>query len=134
MTLSLRSAFGLSVVAAAILLTGCAAGGGRTPGEPEGVTHQTTQADIDMVKSTKPVQGEHAVLFINGMGCPQCVTNIDIQLAKLPGVSNPKVDLAKGTVSIDLAPAMKLPSPHRFAEAAADAGLTLAKIEVHGSK
>lgn len=119
-----RLALVLSVVAP-VVAGGCASGG-RV--EEEGVRHTVTQADAAALKSTSPLEAGRVTLYINGMGCPLCVTNVDKELEDVPGVRNIQVDLGGGTVAFDVA-GDKRPSPARIADAVADAGLTLVKLE-----
>ena len=124
--------FPVSFVALA-LSAGCSTGGsGSAAAEPQyeegAVVHQTAQADLDQLKSKEPLSASRADLWVNGMGCPLCATNIDMQLKRVKGVSEAKVDLGAGKVSIELAGENK-PSPARLADAVADAGFTLVKIE-----
>lgn len=69
------------------------------------------------------------VLEVRGMACPKCVTNADLQLLKLPGVSRVRIDMRHGLVEVSLDGS---PPPTRaaFEKAIDDAGLTL--VEVHG--
>ena len=39
-------------------------------------------------------------LHIRGMSCPKCVTNAEIQLERLPGVSGAMLDMGGGTFRI----------------------------------
>ena len=90
--------------------------------------HTVTQDDLRLVESTQPVRSDRVVLWVNGLGCPQCASNIDLQLARLPGVKRVRVDLGDGKVDVGLRGDSR-PSPHDFAEAVTDAGFTLVKIE-----
>lgn len=72
--------------------------------------------------------GSGAVLWINGLGCPQCATNIDLQLKRVGGMQITPADLSTGKVEV-LFVGKKKPSPKQLAEAATEAGFTLMKIE-----
>ena len=63
------------------------------------------------------------------MGCPQCSNNVDEQLKKVRGVQSAKVDLATGKVKVALAETNR-PTRQQLAQAIADSGFTLQKIEV----
>ena len=106
-------------------LSGCA---GDVPDEGQHVEHRATLGDIEFIKSETPLTTDHVVLWVNGLGCPQCASNIDLQLERLPGVDDIRVDLGAGKVDVGLSGSSR-PSPHSFAEAVTDAGFTLVKIE-----
>lgn len=135
----------VSVVSMGVLgLSGCASDAGNAsqtggvtangasgakPAE-EGITHQTTAEDAAMLASATPVRGNSAELWVNGMGCPQCVTNVDLALERLPGVESTRVDLGAGKVHVTFAGKGR-PSPRQMAKAVDDAGNTLVKIVVN---
>jgi copper chaperone CopZ len=122
-----------SLIVASLALLGCASGS-KTPSntseqyEEKRITHQTTAADIAMTKSTEPLSTTVATLYVNGMGCPLCATNIDLQLERVKGVQTVNVDLGVGKVDLTLG-GKERPSPARLARAVEDAGFTLVKIE-----
>lgn len=111
------------------VLSGCASGQ-RAEGEYEEnpVFHQSSAADADALKSAAPLTSERALLYVNGMGCPLCATNVDVQLKRIRGVEDATIDLGAGTVAISM-PGQTRPSPKRLADAVADAGFTLVRIE-----
>lgn len=118
-------------------LGGCASSGsqaakGSAAAEPEyeegAVIHHGTAADKAALASKTPLEASAATLYVNGLGCPLCATNVDLQLKRVTGVSNMQVDLSTGKVDIAMAGPVK-PSPKRLADAIADAGFTLVKIE-----
>ncbi len=116
-----------------MVLGGCAGsrgGGGGSAGNPDenAVVHTVSAADLASTKGTKPVESEEVVLWINGMGCPQCVTNVDLQLERIKGAKDVRVDLANGKVAVRFEKQPR-PTPERIAKAVSDAGLTLVKIE-----
>lgn len=121
---------GLSMLAA---VSGCAGLSGSAAaaggGVEEGVVHQTTPEERAFLKRTEPLTADRIVLHVNGMGCPLCVTNVDRQLLRLKGVEGVQVDLGAGTVAVALTGSDR-PSPARLEHAVADAGNTLAKIEI----
>ena len=114
----------------ALLLGGCQGSGTPGAGEkvPEGVVHQVTPEDIAATHTQTPVTGDEVVLLVNGLGCPQCSTNINKTLERVPGVTSVHVDLGSGKVTVGLGSKRK-PTPHQLSEAVVDAGLTLVKIE-----
>lgn len=125
----------LAVVLSCVsLLAGCAGGSGgvgggsaATAAAENAVTHAVTEADLAYVKSTEPIKADRVLLYVNGMGCPQCVTNVDIQLARLKGVRSSRVDLGKGVVEVELYNKGQ-PSPAQLAKAVAG-DFTLVKIQ-----
>ena len=66
-------------------------------------------------------------LVVHGMSCPKCISNVDLQLKRIDGVGEPKVDMKNGVVAITVRDGA---APSRAAVAAAitDAGFTLAEI------
>lgn len=124
-TVALASA-GLS----ALMLGACASSGSSAAQyEEHYINHEVTAADLATAKSTAALETDSAVLWVNGMGCPLCASNIDRQLARLSGVSSVKVDLGQGKVWLNLKPGARHPSPARLGEAVEDAGFTLVKVE-----
>jgi copper chaperone CopZ len=111
-------------------LSGCASGPRDSASALEGehpVVHQTTAADADHLKVTKPIASDRVRLYVNGMGCPQCVSNIDLQLAKVAGVKSTRVNLGTGTVDVDFLPVAH-PSPAQINKAVGG-DFTLVRIE-----
>ncbi|MBN8645391.1 MAG: heavy-metal-associated domain-containing protein [Planctomycetes bacterium] len=123
-------------VLAAALLSACASSSSNsTPaanGDPsmeKPIVHNVTADDIAKAKSKQAVASDTAIMYVNGMGCPLCATNIDKQLKRVPGVKDVKVDLGSGMVTVGLLPGATHPSPARLGDAVEDAGFTLVKIE-----
>ncbi|MBL0871571.1 MAG: heavy-metal-associated domain-containing protein [Phycisphaerales bacterium] len=135
-----RGGFVASVAVSVVglmVLGGCAGsraggsgGGGSVAGNPDenAVMHTVTAADLASAKGSTPVASKDVVLWINGMGCPQCVTNVDLQLERIDGAKDVRVDLANGKVAVRFEKEPR-PTPDRIAKAVSDAGLTLVKIE-----
>ncbi|QOJ01888.1 MAG: heavy-metal-associated domain-containing protein [Phycisphaeraceae bacterium] len=90
--------------------------------------HAAREEDRALLSSKKPIEGRWALLYVNGLGCPLCATNIDQQLERLPGVEGVRVDLGSGTVQLALAEGERRLSPMDLREAVADAGFTLVKV------
>lgn len=109
-------------------LVGCASQGPVYEEKP--ITHQTSPEDLAFIKSEAPLQGTSATLWVNGLGCPLCASNIDLQLKRLRGVTSVNVDLSVGKVEVGVGPGGG-PSPAQFAHAVEDAGFTLVKVEPH---
>lgn len=121
----------LFVISSSSALIGCA--GSSRPAAAPATTpvadlYTATDADTQALRSTEPLTSDRATLYINGMSCPLCVTNVDQQLMRVRGVSHSSVDLSTGKVVIEM-PGNTKPSPKRLADAADDAGVTLVRIE-----
>lgn len=99
-----------------------------SPADESGIVHQASDADVAKTHSTAPIAADKAELYVNGLGCPLCASNIDKVLTQVPGVISADVDLAQGTVLVAFA-GPQHPSPHRLSEAVADAGFTLVKVQ-----
>ncbi|MDX2114727.1 MAG: heavy metal-associated domain-containing protein [Planctomycetota bacterium] len=138
---ALRASLPLIAASAALLsLAACASSTGPAaadsanaaqPAYEEGaIVHTVSEADLAYARSTDPITANHAVLWVNGLGCPQCASNIDLQLDRITGVQNIKVDLSTGRVNVDLFGVAR-PSPARLAQAVDRAGFTLVKIEAN---
>ena len=70
-----------------------------------------------------------AVMYVRGMGCPQCAYNVDLQQLKVPGVEDVKVDMGSGMVTAALSP-NNPPTREQLASAIRQTGFTLTKIEM----
>jgi copper chaperone CopZ len=66
-------------------------------------------------------------LVVRGMSCPKCISNVDLQLKRIDGVANPKVDMKDGVVSVTVREGAS-PSRAAVARAIEDAGFTLVEI------
>jgi copper chaperone CopZ len=138
---SLVSSTSIAAVALAslstMLLTGCASTPSSTDTadneaaqyEESAIIHQVTAADRALAKSTTPIAGDSAVLWVNGLGCPQCASNIDLQLERVKGVEAIYTDLSTGKVSLAFKPGQTAPSPAQLTEAIEDSGFTLVKVK-----
>lgn len=93
--------------------------------------HAPTDADAAALLDKKPIATKWATLYVNGLGCPQCASNIDLTLAKVSGVSWMYVDLGHGVVQMQLQDGAVKPSPLQLKNKVADAGFTLVKIRTH---
>lgn len=121
-----------------LLLAASLAACGATPSTPSAdasasteeiseVTYTASAEEAAIIKSDQPLPPGPIVMFMNGLSCPLCATNIDKQLERLPGVSGVKVDLSRGRVSATLA-GPKTPSGVDLSNAADAAGVTLVKV------
>lgn len=93
----------------------------------QAVAYTATTEEAALIKSDQPLPPGPIVMYMNGLSCPLCATNIDKQVEGLSGVSDVKVDLATGMVKANLT-GPKTPSPKQLASAADEAGVTLVKI------
>lgn len=93
----------------------------------ESVEYTQTQQDRDFISRREPLAADSATLYVNGLGCPQCASNIDVQLLRLPGVDKAYVDLGLGQVRLSMSGA-KRPSPAQINSKVEDAGFTLVRI------
>lgn len=93
------------------------------------VIHAATPADEAYLKETTPIASERATLYINGMGCPQCITSVDLALERTKGVEAIRMDLGTGVAYVKFAAdAAKRPSPAQLHTLIADNGFTLVRI------
>jgi copper chaperone CopZ len=120
-------------LASLLLLSACAGNPGATgvasAPEEKPMNHASTPDDLAALKSTAPVPENSVVLWVNGLGCPLCASNIDRQLARVKGVDRVGVDLGQGKVTLNLKPGAEHPSPARLKDAVEDAGFTLVRID-----
>jgi len=109
-------------------LGGCASSQSTASTDTEQtITYTATAEETALIKSDQPLPPGPIVMYMNGLSCPLCATNIDQQVEKLPGVSDVKVDLSTGKVKANLI-GPSTPSPRQLANAADAAGVTLIKI------
>lgn len=85
--------FAMSILFVLLLvaLQGCQSGSMNSPGGSPVASDQSSAAGAF---ADLPV----AVMWINGMACPQCSYNVDLQLKKVPGVEHVTVDMSSGKV------------------------------------
>jgi len=77
-----------------------------------------------------PVDPHTAVMYVYGMGCPQCAYNVDLQLLKVKGVQKVRVDMSNGRVLAQLSPDAP-PTREQLADAIKQTGFTLIKLEMN---
>jgi copper chaperone CopZ len=111
------------VVSLALALTGCATSDATTTGGTD--SHGASPA---LLADGTPVSGSGSLLWVRGMSCPKCVSNVDLQLKRLPGVDRVAINMGLGTVSVTYAGAER-PMKRQLAEAVDNAALTLLRIE-----
>jgi copper chaperone CopZ len=124
----MRTPLALTTCVGLLVLVACSSPKAGGTYEEHPVTHTVTPADLAFAQSKDPLPGREAVLYVNGLGCPLCASNIDRQLERVPGVTGVKVDLSVGLVTLNLS-GRGNPSPLRLGEAVEDAGFTLVKVE-----
>lgn len=100
----------------------------KTETGEDSVEYTITEADKKALESTTPLKASQAALMVNGLGCPQCASNVDVQLTRLPGVDRALVDLSTGVVTLEMSGA-KRPNPRQLREAVLDAGFTLVRVQ-----
>lgn len=112
-----------------VLPSACTSSGAAGPMQEEHIiNHQVSPEEMAAAKSTQPIAAQSVLLWVNGMGCPLCASNIDRQLERVKGVTTVNVDLGNGTVALGLSPSGPHPSPARLGDAVEDAGFTLVKV------
>lgn len=75
-----------------------------------------------------PAAGKEAVVTVKGMQCPFCAYGIKKHLAKIPGVKNVDVNLAKNEAIVQFAVDAQ-PTDAQIQQAVKNAGFTTGKIE-----
>ena len=121
--MNLRTLGRAAIVAALATLTACE----YTYSDDCGLT-QRTPTDLALLQDQTTVATSPVLLHVKGMSCPKCVTNVDIQLARIPGVKKSQIDMATGVVTVDFDPSKGV-TRGALAKAVDDSGLTLASIE-----
>jgi copper chaperone CopZ len=106
------------ILTATTLLAGCAASPTHT-GTP-------SEAALAAIGDGTLAPGRHD-LFVRGMSCPKCISNVDLQLKRIDGVVDPQVDMKNGRVAITVREGAS-PSRAAVARAIEDAGFTLVEI------
>jgi len=112
-----------STIACALLcaatLSGCAATPPAQRSSPSAVAGPETLAD-----------GRYT-LVVHGMSCPKCISNVELQLARIRGVARPVIDMKNGFVRIEVEGGAE-PSKADLTEAVTDSGFTL--VEIRGGE
>ncbi|HVP73179.1 MAG TPA: heavy metal-associated domain-containing protein [Phycisphaerales bacterium] len=111
-----------SCVLALFTIAGCQS----TPSTAAGAADSSSVV-APAAKADQPV----ATLWINGMACPQCSYNVDLQLKKVDGVEQVKVDMLTGKVLAYLSPSHP-PSREQLTRAIADTTFTLVRMDMPG--
>jgi len=113
-----RGAVAAAGCGVAVLLGGCASSESGSAVANEGVPVET---------GALAAESSSVLLVVEGLSCPMCASNIDRELAQVPGVTDVSVDLNSGTVTVALARAPR-PSAADFEKAVYDSGFTLKRI------
>jgi len=124
---------GAAALACSAWMWGCAAGPDGAAGtegqyEENAVVHTATPEDTERLRASEPIAADTARLYVNGLGCPLCASNVDQQLSRQKTIRSFNVDLSTGIVSVAFAPG-RHPSPRDLVNIVEDAGFTLVKIE-----
>lgn len=120
----MRSSLRACGLAAALLLVACA----TTPTDDGAAASGSVLVDLGP-GADQPLVGSSARLAVHGMSCPKCVSNVDITLKRLPGVTSAAINMRDGIVDVAFGEGTR-PTPRQLAKAVEDAGLTLVRIEV----
>ncbi|MEM9065789.1 MAG: heavy-metal-associated domain-containing protein [Planctomycetota bacterium] len=115
-----------AMVVGGSVLSGCAGRSGTVTAGTAGAS--STQGSTEAVEASFVREGGDVLLVIKGMSCPMCASNIDNELAEIPGVKRVAVDLNTGTVRVSLTKGAA-PTAAQFERAVYDSGFTLARIE-----
>lgn len=85
-----------------------------------------TPASSATVAGPSTLANGRYTLVVHGMSCPKCVSNVELQLARIDGITHPEVDMKHGFVRIDVERGN--PTKQAVADAIADSGFTLLEI------
>jgi copper chaperone CopZ len=113
-----------------VFLAGCSSG----QSDPNAQTDRTDAARGPEVADRRgdpaPIADASATLWVRGMSCPLCATNVERELKGVPGVTGVAVDMSDGKVSVGFgAIEAGRPSRRDLARAVARSGFTLARID-----
>jgi copper chaperone CopZ len=89
--------------------------------------NRTAQAEI--IGPVTLADGSYR-LVVHGMSCPKCISNVELQLARITGITRPEVDMKNGVVTVKV-DGNHQPSKASIADAIADSGFTL--VEIRGA-
>jgi mercuric ion binding protein len=94
---------------------------------PTACSTAPTRASAGMVAGPESIGPGRYELEVLGMSCPKCISNVDLQLARIAGVGEVAVDMKNGLVTLSVAAGAEV-SRDRLAAAVEDAGFTLRAI------
>lgn len=114
----------LTTAAACSLFLGCS-------GQPRSSsTDAATDGPAGWMSDTAPISEASATLTVQGLSCPKCANNVDLALAKVPGVRSAAIDMASGEVRVAFDESSAHPSRADLAKAIDRTGFTLTQIRV----
>ncbi len=87
------------------------------------------QVDLTVVNGEAMPSGPVATMWVLGMSCPFCATNLEGQLEKVKGVTKISIDLGTGKVVMFLDPTMPV-TKEAITKAVDNSGFTLDRIEM----
>ena len=87
------------------------------------------QVDLAAVNDEAMPSGPVATMWVKGMACPFCATNLEGQLERVKGVNKISIDLGTGKVVMVLDPTMPA-TKEAMARAVDNSGFTLDRIEM----
>lgn len=90
-----------------------------------------TQRPTTSIVGPETLPDGNYTLVVHGMSCPKCISNVEMQLARIKGIVHPAIDMKHGFVRIDVEGGAN-PSKNLIASAIADSGFTL--VEIRGSE
>lgn len=109
----------LAFVTPLLLLAACAS-------TPSTSTHDPASSPGAVYAPETLAPGRYALVVL-GMSCPKCISNVDLQLARIEGLRDAKVDMRHGLVTFAV-PGPTQPSRAAVSQAILDAGFTLREI------
>jgi copper chaperone CopZ len=123
-------AFSVLALLALLNLVGCGTQKAHdaSPGALPSSEQDAPSTPSAILTDAQPVSADQVKLWVYGMSCPKCVSNVDLQLRRLPGVDAVAINMGLGLVTVSMSGASR-PSPQQLAGAVDDAALTLLKIE-----
>jgi copper chaperone CopZ len=114
----------VALLFALVFVSGCAKSGSM---QTENAT-SLEQIEAEAA-AAGPLEPNTAVMWVYGMGCPQCAYNVDVQLLKVKGVEGVKLDMLSGKVVAQLSPDNP-PTEAQLTKAIKNTGFTLVKIQM----
>lgn len=106
-----------SAIAALALLAGCAT-------QERAADTTDTQADAAQAEAVSLMSPGSMRLWVDGLGCPMCATNVDLALSDLDGVESTSINLETGEVTVTVDPDRR-PSDADVVNAVRSTGFTV---------
>jgi len=82
-----------------------------------------TPMRTDSDESEDVVVSRRAELDASGLSCPLCASNLDDQVARIPGVKSARIDFETGTMHVEIEPGEEV-RKSQLVKAVEDAGFT----------